>query len=403
MKKIISAAIAFLALCPFLAAAKSTAKVNDNKPVLERVVVVMRHGIRPPTKEVFVPQGATNRVWAKWDVPYGHLTAHGGLAIAKLAEFDGGNYHGFLGADCKSLRVVADIDQRTLKTAEIYGKTIAPKCNINVEHVALDSFDERFSPFEGKANLDSNLMLASANKQLPDGGFTALHQKYAPLLAKLDKVSGCCAPPLCPDNTACGLNELKTDFSIKKGGRVKIDGGLDIASTMAQVLLLQYSDGKPLSDVGFGEVSVDDVRALSEFHALEFGLIARPKEIAKIGAKPLLKEVENGLFAANAPKYSVFVGHDTNMANIGGALDLHWVAGDLAADDPSPGGALIFEKWRSKKQGEYVVVRYRSQTLDEMRTLDNLKPNASKVLSQPLCDAKSSCSAARFKKLLLAN
>lgn len=399
MKKIISALIAFLVLSPIWA----TAKTHDNKPTLERVVVIMRHGIRPPTKEVFVPQGATNRVWAKWDVPYGHLTAHGGLAINKLAEFDGGNYRGFLGSNCKSLHVVADVDQRTLKTAEIYGKTIAPKCNINVEHVALDGVDERFSPFEGKVNLDSAMLLAAAQRQLPNGGFAALHQKYAPLLAKLDKISGCCAPPICPDNKACGLNDLKTDFSIKKGGRVKIDGGLDIASTMAQVLLLQYTDGKPLSDVGFGEASADDVRAFSQFHALEFNLIARPSAIAKIGAKPLLKEIENGLFAANAPKYSVFVGHDTNIANIGGALDVHWVAGDLAPDDPSPGGALIFEKWRSKKGGEYVVVRYRSQTLDEMRNLGNLKSNASKILSQPLCDAKTACSAARFKKLLLAN
>jgi len=367
---------------------------------LERVVVVMRHGIRPPTKVKVVPDGFTQKTWPSWDVPYGWLTGHGEKAVAKLGQLDARTYGAFLGTDCRDWRVVADVDQRTLKTAGAYAAALRPACAADIEHGPLDQADVRFSPFEGEAQADGAAMLASAQGALPKGGLGALDAAYAPLLKKLDTILGCCAAAACPKSAmTCGLEDRPTAMDAR-GNRVKISGGLDTASTLAQVLLLQYADAKPMDQVGWGQADRAMIAKLSAFHALEFRLVARPKAIADFGARPLLSEVKRGLFATDTPKYTVLVGHDSNLAYLGGALGLHWKAGDLAVDDPAPGGALIFEKWRDGRGHGLVIVRYRAQSLDQMRDLSDLTPQAAQALRLSMCGGGMSCSAVRFEKLL---
>ena len=61
------------------------------------------------------------------------------------------------------------------------------------------------------------------------------------------------------------------------------------------------------------------------------------------------------------------VGHDTNQENIAGVLDLTWIV-DGRRDDTPPGGALVFELWRSRASKAYFVrTFFTSQTLEQMR------------------------------------
>jgi len=63
----------------------------------------------------------------------------------------------------------------------------------------------------------------------------------------------------------------------------------------------------------------------------------------------------------------ILVGHDTNIANISGALGLSWLI-DGRRDDTPPGGALVFELWRKRGSSNYFVrTYYMAQTLDQMR------------------------------------
>jgi 4-phytase/acid phosphatase len=84
----------------------------------------------------------------------------------------------------------------------------------------------------------------------------------------------------------------------------------------------------------------------------------------------------------------VLVGHDTNLANIAGMLNLNWVI-DGRRDDTPPGGALIFELWQGADNSAYEVrTYYTSQTLEQMReavplTLD--KPPARADIFIPGC------------------
>jgi len=362
---------------------------------LERVVIVMRHGVRPPTKDQPLPPVFTSQPWPKWDVPAGWLTSHGEQAIAKLATFDGANYSILLGKGCGArVRVVADTDQRTLKTASVYADTLFAGCEVTVENAGDGKSDVRFSPFEGTAGLPAGVAQKAVADALPAGGLAKMDADNHDRLTLLTRVLDCHAP-------ACDLAATPTQFTDKEG-RVKISGGLDTASTLAQILLLEYTDGKPMDQVGWGKVTAADISDLSSLHALEFNTVARPKAIADYAARPLLAEVSAGLFGTSdsgGAVYSVLVGHDTNIANIGGALDLHWQATGFAKDDPAPGGALIFEKWRDAKGAETVRVRYRAQSLDEIRNLSDMAASDSAVLTIPACGGDV-CDAATFRALI---
>jgi 4-phytase/acid phosphatase len=356
---------------------------------LDHVVVVMRHGVRPPTKAEPLPVGMAPAPWPSWDVRWGELTHHGERAVALLGAFDRMNYAGLLGAGCPAIRAVSDKDQRTVRTAEVYVAALLPGCDVGVEHKASSERDPRFSPFDGASPSSNNNVLTAANAAFPRGGAGALDRELAGDWAALDRILDCQA-------AAC-IAAQPTSVSAN-AGKVKLNGALAIGGSFSETLALEYADGQPLAQVGWGRVNRDEITRLLDLHAWEFAVTARPPLVARAGASVLLGEVAEALSAPDAPAFSLFVGHDTNLALIGGALGLHWQGVQFAPDDPPPGGALMFERW-SNGSGRYrLVVRFRSQSLDEMRDLTPLSASALQTLVFPHCDNGVGCDAAGLRE-----
>ncbi len=387
--------LALLLVCPWTTAAAA-------HETLERVVIVMRHGIRPPTKAKPLPDGYARQPWPAWPVPPGWLTPHGEQAIARLASFDAARYAVLLPAGCANgdvPRIVADTDERTVRTAQVYAAALVGRCPPPVENAGDGHVDPRFSPFAVTPGLDPAVALASAQAYLPAGGLAALDAANASRLALLDTVLGCCTAPVCHGSGPCHLADQPLAMDAAKE-RVRIIGGLATAASLAQTLLLEYADGKPMAEVGWGRVSAAQISDLSKLHALEFALVARPPAIATFGARALLGEIDAALLAPGGPRYTVFVGHDSNLSYIGGALGSHWQARGLAADDPSPGGALIFELWQTDGGKREVRLRYRSQSLDEMRDLSAMQAADSQLVAIAMCGNGGPCSAGDFHALV---
>jgi 4-phytase/acid phosphatase len=83
----------------------------------------------------------------------------------------------------------------------------------------------------------------------------------------------------------------------------------------------------------------------------------------------------------------ILVGHDTNIVTVAGALGIDWIA-DGRVDDSPPGGALIFELWRSPKTGPFVRLAFTAQTLEQMRNsvpLTAANPPAEAPIFVPAC------------------
>lgn len=375
---------------------------------VDRVVVMMRHGVRPPTKDPALPLSVTRQPWPRWPVKFGLLTPHGRAAIALLGQSDGAAFRaaGLLPASsCPtqgSVGIIADSDERTISTADAWAETLAPGCALPSDHPPQDVEDPRFNALSAHPDaLDPAAAEAGVEAAIGKGGLTALDRQYRPMLDRLNAI-------LCPAKAAqCGVTQAPTGLiPAANGKRPKLTGALDVASTAAHVLLLEYADGKPASDIGWGRASAKDVTALSEFHALEFRLLARPRAVASANLTGLMPAMLNVLEGAEGavPRILMISGHDTNVANLGGLLDVHWRVPGFAQDDPAPGGAIMIERLHDGAGNRFVRVSYRAQTLSGIRTLD--KGAVVRVaMPVPGCNArgeKGLCTLSQFVALMKA-
>ncbi len=336
---------------------------------LDRVVLLMRHGVRPPTKSPPMPEGTANQAWPSWPVAPGYLTPHGRMGVERLGGYDRSAWTaaGLLPrSGCADIRIVADSDERTIRTAEAYAEALAPGCNVAIDHKPQDVADPIFSPIDERAvAFDAakarEAVLAGAGGE---AGLAALDKRLAPELARLDVIL--CAPA----SPTCGVRQKPTGLAAAKPEkRPKLNGAIDRASTAAQILLLEYAEGKPMAEVGWGRATSADIERLGVFHAEEFRLLARPRYVAKANMAGIAPLIVEGLTAGKGPVVTMISGHDTNIASLGGLLDLHWKVPGLATDDPAPGGAIVLERLVDARGQAYVRALYRSQTVEQIRNL----------------------------------
>ena len=403
------AALGAIALALVLGAAAPSIGSSDDSPPpglkIDRVVLLMRHGVRPPTKAPPMPAGVAVEPWPTWPVAPGWLTPHGTVAVSRLGAWDGARFRrvGVLPASgcpgASAVTVVSDSDQRTIATADAWLAALAPGCSIPNRHRPQGEPDPIFSSIEqGQGDYDPVKADAAVAEAAGPGGIAAVEARARPLLTRLDAI-------LCGTARAgCGVSHKPSGFRPAAAGkRPKLDGALDAASTAAQILLLEYADGKPMGEVGWGRATARDVEAPSAFHALEFRLVARPPYIAAAnlaGIAPILREGLTGQAAV-----TLVSGHDTNVANLAGLLGLHWQVPGIAADDPAPGGAIVLERLRDAKGGLYVRALYRAQTLEQIRGAIPLGASAPyrKLLPIAGCNARGVsglCTLAEFEAKL---
>lgn len=381
---------------------------------LQRVVMLMRHGVRPPTKATVTPPGYASEPWPAWQVPPGHLTTHGYKGAVLLGGFDRQMLveRGLLAAAACPARgevvIWADTDQRTRETGRGIAQGLLPGCAIEVGHSNGDRDDPLFAAVElGAVPYDPALakaaVMARAGTNL-DSALLPLKKAFT----RLDAILDCCAPPLCAASglpSGCALGDIPSAWEpLRPASRVKFVGPLTIGGTAGQTLLLEYVDGTPMPDVGWGRASAADIALMSAIHAAEFDLLARPPYIADRAATPIMQRVLDNFAATDAPRLTVLVGHDTNVANVGGMLDLHWHAPGYAADDPAVNGALGWELLGNAAGEKFVRVFYQAQSTQQLRDLQPLDldhPPYFNYLPQPLCGLPQDttlCTVADFER-----
>jgi len=375
---------------------------DDGELKLERVVMLMRHGVRPPTKEQVTPPGTNDKPWPTWSVGFGELTPHGHDAIRLLGHWDRSNWvaRGLLpaeGCPVNDVEVAASAKSRTQATARALLEGLAPDCSIDVTFPASMDDDVEFHPLEsGAVAIDADEAVRAAEAVMPPGGMDAEVMAEASRFALFNQAMGCVPTD---EGAACDISRMPTGLVRNEGDRPDIGDPFGIASTASQTFLLEYLEGMPMEDVAWGRLSRDQIETLLEFHPIKYRYESRVPYVAVRAASPLaarmLKAVEHG------PKLTVLVGHDTNIADLGGMLDLHWQVPGYPRDDPPPGGAIGFEVLADASGAEFVRAFYRSQTMDQVRELQPLDAGNAppyEYLSIPGC--AENCPLAEFKTLV---
>ncbi len=352
---------------------------------LQFVIYLNRHGVRSPTSDPGRYDAYSASPWPKWDVPPGYLTPHGFELMKLFGAYDRAHFaeQGLLApAGCRDVfrvTILADSDERTRETARALADGMYPSCPPPVQALSEGTPDALFHAMHAGIGKPDRALALSAIEGRIGGSAANLTEAYRPQLEVLDRILAGCVKAQVTNHNRSSIFDVPVEGAQGKGDRAaQLRGPLTVASSMAETLLLEYTDGMKGTELGWGCLDEPELREIMQLHSADTGYTERTPVIARMDASNLLdhmvaalEQSASGKPIPGAPgkpggRALFLVGHDTNIATVAGMLDLDWIL-DGRADDTPPGGALVLELW-SGPSGEYSVrVYYTAQTLDQMR------------------------------------
>ncbi|WP_049973846.1 histidine-type phosphatase [Azospirillum sp. B4] len=387
-----------LAIAPAHAAPDATLApqaANGQPLTLERVVMLVRHGVRAPLDTEAAP-GLAQGEWPAWPVAPSLLTPHGAAAATLMGAYQRQwlAANGLMPAQgCPANGQVAiwtNSAERTIRTGEAMAQGMAPGCPLPVGHKPPGTLDPLFDPFEaGAATVDA---AAAVKAMEPEMGDVRNASTYlVPAIALTIRGLGC-------DKTlpACDLVQERTVISPSADNRsVDLRGPVAQTAGAAQIFILEYLEGMPADQVAWGRLGAgpglrDALAQISRLHGLQFNVFTGNAYMAPRKAVALAPRLAAALAGAGQPPVTLLVGHDDNIAAIARLLDLHFQVQGYGEDDPPVGGGLRLELWRDAGGQALVRVAYVAQTPDQVRDLTPLSlasPPWSAVLPLPGCGA----------------
>jgi 4-phytase/acid phosphatase len=408
---------------------------------LLKFVILSRHGVRSPIPSESELNAWTASPWPTWRCPTpdtpnkvcdsGQLTPQGRI----LAEQMGTYYRAYLSSllpsfQCPTADEVffwADATERTKDTGLALLRGFRPSCDATRYFHTLPPRPDRIFHADlpvtgGRCQLDP----ARAERDIlarAGGSLSKIVQSLQNELKTAQNTLQCCQQNLCqtawsrkcrqplPAPNACTLVDRLPSCIVASATKVELGGALRIASTFAELLLLEYANGFPESDVGWGRITRADIVSVFRLHTTAFDLEQRTPYVAALQGSMLLKKIllaltnENDDSQGTAPpgaKFVAYVGHDTNIANLGGMLGLSWQQPGYQRDQTPPAGALAFELRAAGLGIPNVYVSYIAQALDDMRDLKGDRPERTPVFV-PNCSASATgfpCPLDRFAALV---
>jgi 4-phytase/acid phosphatase len=360
---------------------------------LKLAIILTRHGVRSPLESNESLSAYAAQPWPTWETPPGVQTPHGNQLIALMGDYyrerfmRSGLLTGDPAVDGPLVYIRADNDQRTLATATILGKALVPIGEPMVHAPPEGEGDPLFRAYRdhvGHANVD----LAAASVLGRLGGNPAnLEHAYAAQLGELDSIL------YGPGMTPPAGSPLGKPTTVSAGSQkyvVSLKGRFQAALQCSDALILEYADGKPMQDVGWGRFDESKIMDILTLNVVYFDLANRTLYPAQVEGLNLASHIVDtleqaagtesvpGALGPQGEHLVLLVGHDSDIAYIGGMFGMNWLIPGAPMNPTLPGGALLFELWK-KGDGAgayYVRTSYVSQTLKQDReatllSLDN--------------------------------
>ena len=362
-------------------AVRSQERTTPDDDQIQAVIVLARHGVRAPI-ESETRSGAYNaQPWPAWPVAPGVLTPHGAEALKLLGEYYRSRYPSLLQhLSCAQpgIYVEANTTQRTIASANAMASGLAPECTIDVHYRSNASnplFGPSASSFVDRQKLIDATMGRMANQ--PDWFVNA----FARPLGKMHHVLVDCSGADC-DTSKPDFRTVTVDYGVSSPRNARTENPVVLGADFAENFLLEYTDGLPMDEVGWGRVDREDLNDLMEMNTRYHDFMLRTPYGAQVAASDLAAHLRetivsaaNGVAVAGqlgAPHDRFFLldGHDSNLSWLGGLLRLDWLLPGQTFNATPPGSALVFEvHYSSLTHLHTVQVFFISQTLDQMRFL----------------------------------
>jgi 4-phytase/acid phosphatase len=135
----------------------------------------------------------------------------------------------------------------------------------------------------------------------------------------------------------------------------RFNGGIDVASTLTEIFLLEYCDGKDPKDIAWGRLTKEQIQQVVQLHDLDFDLTDRTPYLAQTQGSNLLQHIRatlNQAAAGTVTKQAIgqpydavlmLTGHDNQLASVGGLMNVNWQLPGFAQNDTPPGGGFVYE------------------------------------------------------------
>lgn len=398
---------------------------------LQYVAVLSRHGVRTPLWTNQQLNAYSVAPWPAWEVPLGNLTKQGGELMKLVGAYDREYLikTGLLSpngcGDAGRFYFWSDTSQRDIATGHAILAGMLPGCTVPVNSVKAGAPDPLFNPLAaGVGKSDPNLAVAAVVGRI-GGHPDKLTDTYHAALETLQRVLLQCDPgAACPT-----AGKVPTTILLDQPTTVKpvanrlaqLDGPVSYASSIAESLLLEYTDGKPAKDVGWGRVNPALLRDILFVQEAHVDLLLRTPYLARVSGSNLLSHMLNsmqqavrgqavkGALGKPGDRALFVIGHDSNVSNLGGMLGVSWLLDGYQPNSRPPGVALMFEIWGDAATGKRTVrTSVMSQTMDQMRNLTPLTlqaPPSRAPIFIPGCSVAKEgwpCDWDTFEKTVLA-
>ena len=348
----------------------------QQKYQLEQLVVLSRHNIRTP----LVGKGSAlerltnpSNQWFQWEDPASHLTAKGQRLEQKMGTF----FHEWLSrkdilrnysADKASFRFYANAKQRTQLTARTFANALLPDANPDVEmKVEYDTMDPVFTPQITK---------------LPDGFVEKAEGEIAAMMGNLDegvarqyalieRVIGLKEAPAYPDTSS--FSQFPSSVGFKLNAEPYLSGGLKLACTVSDALVLQYYEEPDPMKASFGQtLDMEDWTDISLVKDWYGDALFTAPSVAVNVAHPLLETMLSEL-QADGRVFSFLCGHDSNIGSVLAALEVEPYILPETIEYRTPIGAkLVIEKFKAKDGSEYADMWLIYASTNQIRSESNL-------------------------------
>jgi 4-phytase/acid phosphatase len=392
---------------------------------LKQVIIFGRHSVRSPVAPTSTLNSFSVRAFPEFGIPAGNLTANG----TTLETILGGYYRLWLtqeklltgndSADSALVYFRANVIERTIATAQAFAAGLLPAAHVAVNHFGPQDSDPLFDPVgAGVARLNQRMAVAAVTGRL-GGDPQSLSSAYAPELALTRSVlfgypAGETPAPKTPE----GKVDVTTLPIVVAAGTAysPVDlGGLDSVLNATDPFIMQYADGMPASEVGWGQLTAGGISQISRLNDLIQDLEFRTPYLAKVQSSNVASHVVRSMVQAAtgnamtgalgdpATKMIVLIASDDNLTGLAGLFHLDWLVPGYQTNFCGPGGALVFQLRQSQSTGEYIVrASYIAQTLDQLRNRTALTlgtPPASAPVFIPGCSVSNAtfdCPLSKF-------
>jgi len=369
---------------------------QDNDQLLS-VVILARHGVRSPIDSETRFSAFNALPWPAWPVDPGTLTPHGVEALKRMGEFYRQRYAVLLTDGCNSVYAESTNTSRTIASAKATLSVIVPGCTIDV-HADL---------LQDPPTIDRQRLADATNGRManqPDW----FSQAFAAPLAEMHSILATCLQghPTCnmqtPDFRTTMLDAIAPP-SMSKPQAHQIarliprdslkENAVTLGADFAENFLLQYVEGMPMEQVGWGRVSRPTLDRLMEMNTRYHDFILRTPYYAQQAAGPLAKHISDTLLYAPVHASTVIMSgsstknknpeygrrffflsaHDANLTWMGGLLRIDWLVSDETFNATPPGSALVFELHHNKlTNADTVRALFIAQKLNQIRNLTSL-------------------------------